>query len=121
MANNAKPPDSSRQGLSDVQLAAFGVDGLFGKYDHFIPLRPSGQDELTPSIVILYGQNGIGKTTVLRMLDGLIRLDFDVYREMPFRSSCLEFSTGQRLTVDRRDGGLRVRFDDLSVVLKGKL
>ncbi len=121
MADNAKPPGSSRQGLSDVQLASFGVDGLFGKYDHFIPLQAPAQDELTPSVVILYGQNGIGKTTVLRMLNGLLHLDFDVYREIPFRSSFLEFSTGQRLTITNRSSDLHVEFDSHSAILDPRL
>ena len=52
-----------------------------------------------PSLVILHGRNGVGKTTLLRMLDGLMRLDFDVFREVPFVSSGLRFNSGQQITV----------------------
>jgi hypothetical protein len=53
------------------------------------------------------------------MLDGLMRLDFDVFREVPFTSCHLDFTTGQRLQVIRQKSGLRVTFDTYDVILSG--
>jgi len=110
-------PDSQRRGLSNVQLSEFVVQGLFNRYTHKIPLPTSTGDEPFPSVVILYGPNGIGKTTVLRMLDGLMSLNFDTFREIPFESCYLEFNTGQRLQVRRTKAGLAVTFEDHQVLL----
>jgi ABC-type phosphate/phosphonate transport system ATPase subunit len=121
MADKAQPPDSSRRGHSDVQIAELVVHKLFGKYDHKVALPISAEDNIMPSVVILYGLNGIGKTTVLRMFDGLMRLDFDVFREVPFGTCYLDFNTGQRLQVIRRKNGLHVTFDDHAVILNSEL
>jgi ABC-type cobalamin/Fe3+-siderophores transport system ATPase subunit len=121
MADKTEPPNSQRQGLSDVQISELCVKNLFGKYTHRITLPIYPEDNSIPSVVILYGVNGVGKTTVLRMFDGLMRLDFDVFREVPFSECCLEFNTGQRLQVVRMKKGLQVTFDTHSVVLTREL
>jgi energy-coupling factor transporter ATP-binding protein EcfA2 len=106
-----------------MQLARLSVDGLFGRYDHAVPFptRPeeSGTDA-EPSIAILHGPNGVGKTTVLRMLNGLMLLDFNVFRTVPFAQCRLEFSTGDSISVHPlggTDAPLQVRFLDEEVLL----
>jgi energy-coupling factor transporter ATP-binding protein EcfA2 len=116
------PASSLRQGHTDVQISKFVVNGLFGKYVHRVTLPPTPEDNSRPSVVILYGLNGVGKTTVLRMFDGLMRLDFDVFREVPFSECTLEFNTGQILRVAAwRKSGLQVSFDDHEVILAREL
>ncbi len=44
-----------------------------------------------PAVVFIHGRNGIGKTTVLRMLEGIMRLDFNPFRQIPFTSATLTF------------------------------
>jgi energy-coupling factor transporter ATP-binding protein EcfA2 len=85
-----------------MQLARLTVDGLFSRFHHEIPFptRPEdGDEEGAPSITILHGPNGIGKTTVLRMLNGIMKLDFSIFRMVPFEACALQFSTGERLLV----------------------
>jgi len=121
MVNDKRPPDSESQGHSDVQLSELVVHGLFGKYTHKIPLPTSSPgDDSFPSVLILYGPNGIGKTTVLKMLNGLIRLDFDIFRRIPFDTCHLEFTTGDRLFVRRAEGALVVSFGKHEVLLSLK-
>jgi energy-coupling factor transporter ATP-binding protein EcfA2 len=101
-----------------MQLAELVVQGLFGKYDHKIAFPMTSEDETKPSVVILHGPNGIGKTTVLRMLNGMMALDFSIFRTVPFAAAHLDFNTGARLSVNRReDGALQVAFDGMDALL----
>jgi ABC-type cobalamin/Fe3+-siderophores transport system ATPase subunit len=88
-----------------MQLAEFSVEGLFGRYNHRIPLPTTADEDPTVSLVVLHGLNGVGKTTVLRMLDGFMRLDFNTFRAVPFKRSELTFSTGQKIMVSKRGSG----------------
>ena len=89
---------SSAETTVTVELASISVKGLFGRYDHTIDFPHAGiYLESDPALVIIHGQNGVGKTTLLLMLDGLMRLDFDVFRVRPFRECRLKFSSGKVL------------------------
>ena len=106
----------------DMQLAEFEVLGLFGRYDHRIKFPISKAKDPRPSLVILHGGNGVGKTTILRMIDGFMRLDFDVFRENPFRSASLKFTTGKIIQVvpvmkGKKKSSLQVTFDRETVSL----
>src|SRR6266568_1923021 len=106
----------------NIQLAEFEVQGLFGRYHHDIKFPISKPDEPQPSLVILHGPNGVGKTTVLRMIDGFMRLDFDTFRENPFKTAALRFTTGSCIEVrPALKGNLRtsleVSFDNQTVSL----
>src|SRR5882757_4126268 len=106
-----------------MQIQRFLVTGLFGRYTHPVPFPPraDSDDDSDPSVVILHGKNGVGKTTILRMLSGMMELDFNVFRKVPFSTCELEFSTGAVLSVSPSDGHgvspLRVEFQDTSVLL----
>ncbi|WP_433215685.1 AAA family ATPase [Dactylosporangium sp. CS-047395] len=111
---------ASIEGVSRMQLEEFAVHGLFGRYNHVIPLPTSEEDSDAASVVILHGPNGVGKTTVLQMLSGMMSLNFDPFRRVPFTSSLLRFNSGVELRVDRmRDGSLRVQFKDFEAYLNG--
>lgn len=101
-----------------MQLTELSVQGLFGKYDHKVSFPTSGEDEARPSVVIIHGPNGVGKTTILRMLSGMMRLDFSLFRAIPFSVARLSFSTGKHQEVTKReDGVLAVTFDGTTALL----
>jgi len=90
-----------------MQLAEFEVLGLFGRYNHRIVFPGSQPGESRPSLVILHGPNGVGKTTILRMIDGCMQLDFDVFRQNPFKSATLKFNDGEAIHVTPSMDGKR--------------
>jgi ABC-type cobalamin/Fe3+-siderophores transport system ATPase subunit len=82
-----------------MQLKRLAIRGLFGTMDHTIQFPVPGEQASTPSLVILHGRNGVGKTTILRMLDGLLRLDFNTFRQIPIASCVLDFDSNDSLEV----------------------
>lgn len=79
------------------RLQRIEVNSLFGIYDHHIDLN------LQDRVTLLHGPNGVGKTTVLRMIDGLLRHDFRHFRRLPFARLLLGFHDGSilELTADQ--------------------
>lgn len=84
-----------------LRLQRIEVDGLFGLYDYLIDLN------LTDRVTILHGPNGVGKTTVLRMVDALLRSDFAYFKRIPFARFLLAFE--DRSTLELQTSG---RFDN---------
>jgi len=82
-----------------MQLAKFEVRGLFDQLSHEIAFAPPREARPGPSLAILHGPNGIGKTTILKMIDGLMRLDFNQFRRVPFTECSLHFSTDDSISV----------------------
>lgn len=72
------------------------VDGLFGIYDHHFNL------ELDERVTLLHGPNGVGKTTILKMVDALLTERFGYLRTVPFDRLRLGFQDGAELEV-RKD------------------
>jgi len=108
--------------VGDAKIEQFEIRGLFGRpLNYIIPFPAPPPNASDPELLILSGTNGCGKTTILRMIDGMLRLDFDTFRQMPFESAKLTLSTGEELSVKSRNNKeipLFVRFNDLSAELR---
>ena len=74
-----------------LRLRRIEVDGLFGIYDHRIDLN------LRDRVTLLHGPNGVGKTSVLRMVDALLRNNFACFKRIPFARFLLGFADGSTL------------------------
>ena len=74
-----------------LRLQRIELDGLFGIYDHHVNLN------LDDRVTLLHGPNGIGKTTVLRMVDALLRNRISYFRRIPFGRLLLGFHDGSVL------------------------
>ena len=68
-----------------LRLQRIEVNGLFGTYDHRIDL------DLNDRVTLLHGRNGVGKTTVLRMINALLRGDITYFGRIPFTRFLLIF------------------------------
>lgn len=82
-----------------LKLKGVDVEGLFGIYDHRIDLNVADR------VTILHGPNGVGKTSILRMIDALLRNDLSWFRSVPFSRFNLRFIGGSAVEVraDRDD------------------
>lgn len=102
-----------------MHIRSFEVAGLFNRYDRKIEFPRL--DTSRPALLILHGQNGVGKTTALRMVDGIMRMDFDIFRAVPFASAQLSMSDDSFVTVrsvkDADPGYLEVTYKDVTARL----
>ena len=81
-----------------LRLQRIEVDGLFGIYDHRIDLN------LRDRVTLLHGPNGVGKTSVLRMVDALLRNDFACFKRIPLARFLLGFEDGSTLELQASRG-----------------
>lgn len=81
------------------QLKELAVEGLFGTFNHRVDFPEPDKVNPRPSLRIIHGHNGVGKTRLLLMLDGFLRLDFDAFRKVPFGTGRLVFSNGDAIQV----------------------
>lgn len=81
------------------RLQRVEVDGLFGIYDHRFHL------ELDSRVTLLHGPNGVGKTTILKMVDALLTERFGYFRTIPFNRLLLGFQDGAELEVRKESTG----------------
>ena len=78
-----------------------------------VNFRGAGQSETDETkdisnILCLYGNNGSGKTTILRLIFGLLTTDLDRTNlsymfEIPFSKVAVHFSSGTRIEASRKD------------------
>lgn len=76
-----------------LKLVGVDVEGLFGIYDHEIDLNVDDR------VTILHGPNGVGKTTVLKMIDALMGNRLEYFGAVPFSRFRLRFGDGACLEV----------------------
>lgn len=76
-----------------MAIKEFSVKGLFGYFNHTITLnQPEG-------IGILLGQNGIGKTTVLRILNMLFNHKISMLSEIEFQEAKVTFDDDKFISI----------------------
>lgn len=79
-----------------MSLQELVIEDLFDEFTHKIVFKT--QEGLT----ILHGPNGVGKTTVLKVLDNLFNRKFPLLRRMPLSGLQVSFSEGDRLQVTKK-------------------
>jgi predicted ATP-binding protein involved in virulence len=80
-----------------IRLKRISVTKLFGRFDYDIPLN---MDE---RITILTAPNGYGKSTILRLVNGVIDGDYSALAITTFHEFKLEFEDGLEIFVSRKD------------------
>ena len=79
-----------------MRIRHISIERLFGTFDHQIPLF---QRE---PVTIIHGPNGVGKTSILRVVYGTLRAVHSHIRSIPFQRLSLDFEDGSSLWVVQR-------------------
>lgn len=80
---------------TDMKIREIEIKSLFGYFDHKIPLKEDDR------ITIIHGPNGVGKTTILRLVSDLFKRQFLSLLVTPFDRIVIRFSPKGSLTVVR--------------------
>jgi len=76
-----------------MKVLRISVTKLFGMFErHTIELRTDKR------ITIIFGPNGIGKTIILNMIDGLFNANYSVFK-IPFEEFIIDFDNGSRIRI----------------------
>lgn len=86
-----------------MRITKIIVYGLFGRFYHDLTLNSSNR------ITIIYGPNGIGKTTILRIIDNLFKTRLRALSRLPFAKLQVIFDNGARLCIGRPAGPSSLR------------
>jgi len=81
------------------RIAEVVIEGLLGSTDGQLTLSLSNPDHLT----VLCGINGSGKTTALRIINGVLNSDLDELERLVFRKVLFKTLGGQELSVERQE------------------
>lgn len=85
-------------------IRSIEVNDLFGRYSYNIKVPRTR----TPRLILLYGDNGSGKTTILRLLYYLLSpagpKGSNVLAETPFRHLAILLSNGDIITTEKTQG-----------------
>ena len=86
-------------------ISKIAVERLFGRYDYEIPIAKDVNTE-TPRVCLLYGDNGTGKTTILKLIFHLLSASNNrghrtYVARTPFRRFDIVFSDSSRITAKR--------------------
>ncbi len=76
-----------------MNILSVKVTGLFGYFNHVIPLKTKER------ITIIHGPNGVGKTTVLRLLQDLFSVKVHAICRVPFSKISIRYSPKGTLQV----------------------
>ncbi|NPT62301.1 AAA family ATPase [Paraburkholderia elongata] len=80
---------------STLKIARIELHGLFGLYTHMVQLHVSDR------VTIIHGPNGVGKTVLLRLIEGLFRGRYLLLWKTVYRSFSVTFTNGTCITVER--------------------
>lgn len=79
-----------------MQITEFHIRQLFGLFDHQISFKTKDR------ITIIHGPNGVGKTTVLKLLLALFSRKISQLRVTPFDSIEVIFDDKSKLTLEKK-------------------
>jgi len=87
-----------------MKLTSVTIKGLFATFDHTVNLRPEG-------LTFIHSPNGLGKSTLVRMIYDLFRGDFENLAEMSFDRAEFVFDDDMTLILIPEDDGIDLTLD----------
>ncbi len=82
-----------------MRITKLRVEQLFGIFKHNVSMN------LDDRITIIHGPNGYGKTTILKLVDGLFGGRYSELRNTEFKTFSVTFDDDRRISVTRRRKG----------------
>lgn len=76
-----------------MKISQISIKKLFGTFDHTVNLN------LDENVTIIHGPNGVGKTTILRLVNALFNKNVEELRTIPFEELLLKFDDGSILSL----------------------
>jgi len=80
-----------------MRITKISVKKLFGVFDHDIPIKKKG------GITIIIGENGLGKTILLEMIEALFNGKYFYFSSVTFKEFILEFSDGVKWILKKEE------------------
>jgi len=77
-------------------LIQLRVEGLFGEFTHELKLNAE------EGLSLVHGPNGVGKTTLLRIVDAFFNKRYPILRRIPFSTIIVTLTDGDRMQVTRK-------------------
>lgn len=84
--------------MEERRILMISVEGLFNRYNHKVELQEGG-------VTIIFGQNGVGKTILLSMIDSFFNKKFSFFEKIPFYKLIIT-TTKEILTIEKKDKNL---------------
>lgn len=81
-------------GLDKMRIKSLEVEGLFGTFHHVIDMNDGG-------ITILMGENGIGKTATLEVINDFFNFNFDRLIEKEFNAITFTFDDNEQYVISK--------------------
>lgn len=99
-----------------MRIKKIYIKNLFGVFDHEIQLN------LKEHITIIHGPNGIGKTIILSMVNGLFNYNFNIFKKIPFNSFSIIFDNDVfiELVKDKKQSSNKEKNYDININLQNE-
>jgi predicted ATP-binding protein involved in virulence len=96
--------------VDPTSIVRVDVENLFGKYTYSLSIDKKGADRHS-TLLIMYGDNGCGKTTVLKLLFHLLSPNIrrghrTFLARAPFANFSVYLADGTRISARREDGNI---------------
>ena len=87
-----------------MKIEKFEIIGLFGLYNHTLDFNQKNNPKHVgeeASVIMLFGKNGVGKTTILKMLECLMAFELDLFYSLDFVKVILTFSNRDKISISK--------------------
>lgn len=78
-----------------MQIKSFKVEKLFGVFTHTIPIN------IEERITIIHGENGLGKTVILKMIQALLDTNFSELSRHDFYKFTINFEGKEKIVIKK--------------------
>lgn len=95
----------------NMRIRMISIKQLFGMFDYSIPLN------LDKRVTIIIGPNGYGKTTILKMVNGLFNGNLSILFKVPFTEFTVDFEDNSKILVSKKTRKIKNSRDILDVFL----